>query len=84
MWKPRFPFAGNHGLGVAITEVCLSNRPASSIDLPEDDGCVAYRASRRPAQALIAASADLNGHRDGIEVRLEHWFTQLSRFASMN
>jgi len=42
---------------------------------------VACRASRCSARRVVAASADLNGRREGIEVGLEHQMV-VSQFAS--
>ena len=65
------PLPGNYDLGMVFAEFDLPNRPASGIDLPENYRCAARRASRGPAGTRIAASPDLDGSRERIEVRLE-------------
>ena len=67
-------FTRNQGLGMAIAQLDLTNWPASSINLPDNYRRAARRASRRSARHHIAASPNLNGRRDRIEVRLEHRF----------
>jgi hypothetical protein len=64
--------AGDHNLGVTLAEFYLSNRPAGGVNLAQDDGCAPFCASRRPAGAPIAASPDLNGRWERIEVGFEH------------
>jgi hypothetical protein len=65
-------FASNHGLGMAIAQLDLTNWPARCVDLPENYRRVGRRASWRSARRRVSASPDLNGRRDGIEIRLEH------------
>ena len=65
-------FASNHGIGMAIAQLDLTNRPAGCINLPENYRRVARCAPRRSARHRVAAPPDLNGRRDRIEVRLEH------------
>ena len=64
--------ASDHGLGVAIAEFDLAQRPARGVKLAENDGRSTDRASRRPAWAWIAALPDLDGCRLRIEVGFEH------------
>jgi hypothetical protein len=64
-------FASNHGLGMAIAQLDLSDWTVCCIDLPENYRCAARLASCS-ARRWIAASPDLNGRRDAVEVRLEH------------
>ncbi len=70
--KAALAFPSNHGLGMTIAQLDLSNRRTGCIDLAENYRRAAPRASRRPARALISASSDLDGRRDGIEVGFEH------------
>ncbi len=49
-------FARNHGLGMAITQLDLTNRPAGRINLPENYRRSAYWASRCSARRRVAAS----------------------------
>ena len=65
-------FASNHGLGMAIAQLDLTNWPARCVDLQENYRRVGRRASWRSARRRVSASPDLNGRRDGIEIRLEH------------
>jgi hypothetical protein len=71
--------ASDHGLGVAIAEFDLAQRPARGVKLAENDGRSTDRASRRPAGTQITASPDLNRCRCGIEVGLEHRLVTLMR-----
>jgi len=57
---------------MTITQLDLANWPARRVDLPENYRRSAHEASRRSARRRVAASPDLNGRRDGIEVRFEH------------
>jgi hypothetical protein len=68
------PLAGNHDLGMAITELDLPNWPACCVELTENDGRSIRSASRRPAGRQVAALPDLNGGRLWVEVGLEHGF----------
>jgi len=65
-------FARNHGPGMPIAQLDLTNRPAGCVDLPENYRRAGRLASRRSARRRVAASPDLNSCRRGIEVRLEH------------
>jgi hypothetical protein len=65
-------FTSNHGLGVAVAQLDLTDRSAGCIYFPENYRRSASGASRRSAWRRVAASPDLNGRRDGIEVRFEH------------
>jgi len=43
-------FASNHGLGMAIAQLDLANRPAGCVDLPENYRRSLRSASRCPAR----------------------------------
>ena len=58
--KAALPFAVNRGLGMAIAQFDLTNRPACRVNLPKNYRCIAYLASRRSARRRVAASQDLN------------------------
>jgi len=87
-------FASNHGLGMAIAQLDLTNRTARCVDLPENYRRTACRASPRSAGRWVTASPYLDGRRGGIKVRLEHRLVSitirspgafaLSGLASMN
>jgi hypothetical protein len=71
-------FTSNDGLGVPIAQLDLTNRPASGVNLPENYRRAVPGASRRSARRRVAASPDLNGCRERIEVGLEDAFRLLS------
>jgi len=88
-------FASNHGLGMAIAQLDLTNWTSGCIDLPENYRRTVHGAPWRSARRCIGASPDLDGRRDRIKVRFEHRlvsimirslgaFAPLSRFASIN
>src|SRR5208282_750024 len=88
-------FASYHHLGMRIAQLDLTNRSAGCIDLTKHYRRSAHGALRCSARHRVAASLDLNGRRNGIEVRLEHRLLSItirslgacgspSRFASMN
>ena len=86
-------FASNHGFGMAITQLDLTNRPSGCIDLSENYRRDTHSASRRSARRQTAASPDLNSRRCGM-FRFEHPIVSitirsldafvLSSLASMN
>jgi len=70
------PLVRNDQLGVTVTNLYLSNWPASGVNLPQRYRRAALSAHRRPAGTGVAALTDLLGCRLRVEVGLEHrlWF----------
>ena len=69
--KQRFPLRCDHGRGYGVAQLDLTNRLAGCIHLPENHRRSAQRKSQPSARHRVAASPDVNGRRDGIEIRLE-------------
>jgi hypothetical protein len=77
------PFPSDHDLSVTAAELDLTNRPASSVNLPENYPRDSPRIART-TRAQIAASPDLNSRWRGIEVGFEHRLVSLSRVPGPN
>jgi hypothetical protein len=71
-------FASNHGLGMTVAQLDLTNRTSCRVDLPENYRRAAHGASRRSTRRRVAASPDLNGRRCRIEVRFEHCLVSIT------
>jgi hypothetical protein len=71
-------FPSDHGLGMAITQLDLTNRSTGRINLAENYRRASRSASWRVAGARVAAVSNLDGCRLRVEARLEHCFLSIT------